>query len=60
MAGAKAGDAANVALVKSKNSVMLSAAASRAVSVGRPKSSSMKRRIDVWSRATWETKLALL
>src|SRR5450432_1236867 len=43
-------------LMKSKNSVISSAAASRAVSGGRPKRVSINLRRDVVSRFTWETK----
>src|SRR4051812_28186989 len=54
-----AGGVRNDGWSKSKNSSMGSAAASRAVSAGRPKRFSMKRRIDVWSCTTCETKWAL-
>ena len=43
-------------VLKSKNSSIGLAAESRLVSALRPKRSSMKARIEVWSLTTWETK----
>src|SRR5262245_17519798 len=52
----KTGGVSSDGLVKSKNSVMSSAAASRRVSDGTLKLASMNLRIEVSSRFLWETK----